>query len=86
MERLWAYLRRYSTMSKEMRPSHRSDVLTDALLHYTRHSAQRLVSYLLSVSYYSTVMHLYIMSSDLYHQGGKRQSKFEKNLQNHWKN
>ena len=25
VERLWAYLRRYSRMSKEMRPSHHSD-------------------------------------------------------------
>jgi hypothetical protein len=34
MERLWSYLRRYSRMTKEMRPSHRIDVLTSALVYY----------------------------------------------------
>ena len=33
-ERLWSYLRRLSKMTKEMRPSHRIDVLTACLLHY----------------------------------------------------
>ena len=32
-ERLW---RRFSCMTKEMRPSHRIDILTDALLHFAR--------------------------------------------------
>ena len=34
MERLWSYFRRFSRMTKEMRPSHRTDVLVHALLHY----------------------------------------------------
>lgn len=34
MERLWSYLRRYSRITKEMRPAHRIDVLTHALLYY----------------------------------------------------
>ena len=34
MERLWSYLRRFAKSTKEMRPSHRIDVLTSALLHY----------------------------------------------------
>ncbi len=34
MERLWSYLRRYGKMTKEMRPTHRIDVLTDALIYY----------------------------------------------------
>ncbi len=34
MERLWSYLRRFSKSTKEMRPSHRIDVITSALLHY----------------------------------------------------
>ncbi len=42
VERLWAYLRKYSKSTKEMRPSHLIDVLTDALLHYAQRSAQRL--------------------------------------------
>ena len=36
MERLWSYLRRFGRMTKEMRPSHRTDVLVHALLHYCR--------------------------------------------------
>ena len=42
MERLWAYLRRFARMTKEMRPSHRVDVLTDALLYYSNQSIKQL--------------------------------------------
>ncbi|CAI8020679.1 hypothetical protein GBAR_LOCUS12350 [Geodia barretti] len=42
LERLWSYLRRFSAMTKEMRPSHRIDVLTDALLHYARRTARNM--------------------------------------------
>lgn len=42
VERLWSYLRRFARMTKEMRPSHRIDVLCDALLQYARKSANRL--------------------------------------------
>ena len=35
MERLWSYLRRFSSITKEMTPSHREDLLTEALLHYS---------------------------------------------------
>ena len=42
VERLWSYLRRFARMTKEMRPSHRIDILCDALLHYARKSASRL--------------------------------------------
>ena len=31
---MWSYLRRFSRMTKEMRPSHRVDILTDAILYY----------------------------------------------------
>ena len=34
MERLWFYMRRYSRMTKEMRPSLRIDVLCSALVYY----------------------------------------------------
>lgn len=34
MERLRSYLRRFAKSTKEMRPSHRIDVLTSALLYY----------------------------------------------------
>lgn len=33
-ERLWLYLQHSSKMTKEMRPSHRIDVLTSGLLHH----------------------------------------------------
>ena len=33
MERIWSYLKRYSRMTKEMRTSHRVNVLPDSLLH-----------------------------------------------------
>ena len=33
-ERLWSFLRRFSKMTKEMRPSHRTDVLSHALAYY----------------------------------------------------
>ncbi|KAJ8332550.1 hypothetical protein SKAU_G00423390 [Synaphobranchus kaupii] len=35
-ERLWSYLRKFGKITKEMTPSHRSDLLTDALLHYSK--------------------------------------------------
>ncbi len=40
LERLWSYLRRFSSMTKEMRPSHRIDVLSDALRYCARKSAR----------------------------------------------
>ena len=42
VERLWSYLRRFCKMTKEMRPSHHIDILTDALLHYSQQSLKRL--------------------------------------------
>ena len=42
MERLWSYLRRFSRMTKEMRPAHRLDVLSHALLYYAFTSKQKL--------------------------------------------
>lgn len=39
LERMWSYLRRFSSMTKEMRPTHRIDVLSDALHYYGRKSA-----------------------------------------------
>ena len=42
MERLWSYLRRFSRMTKEMRPSHRIDVLTSALVYYGMQTKEKL--------------------------------------------
>lgn len=40
-ERLWSYLRRFSRITKETTPSHRTDILADALLYYGRLSSDR---------------------------------------------
>ena len=42
LERLWSFLRRFGKMTKEMRPSHRIDVLSDAILHYARNCENNL--------------------------------------------
>ena len=42
MERMWSYLRRFTRMTKEMRPSHRIDVLSHALLYYGHVTKQKL--------------------------------------------
>ncbi|XP_056114586.1 uncharacterized protein LOC130090966 [Rhinichthys klamathensis goyatoka] len=43
MERLWSFLRRFARVTKEITPSHRLDLLTDALLHYGRRKSTDLV-------------------------------------------
>jgi len=45
LERLWSFLRRFGKMTKEMRPSHRVDVITHALLHYGYKTKQKLGRY-----------------------------------------
>lgn len=40
MERLWSFLRQFSQMTKEMRPSHH--ILAHALLHYCYKTKQKL--------------------------------------------
>ena len=53
MERLWSYLRRFSRMTNEMRPSHRIDVLSHALLYYASMTKKKLRKMLLVYdSYY----------------------------------
>ena len=42
VERLWSYLRRFAAMTKEMRPAHRVDVLSHALLHYSRYTCDNI--------------------------------------------
>lgn len=44
-ERLWAFLRRFSRTTKESRPSHQRDMLTDALLYYGRMSSDHFGMY-----------------------------------------
>ncbi|KAI8483696.1 hypothetical protein Bbelb_386340 [Branchiostoma belcheri] len=39
MERIWSHLRPFYRITKEMTPSHRIDLLTDAALHYARRKA-----------------------------------------------
>ena len=40
-ERLWANLRNFVCMTKEMCPSHRIDVLSDALRHYRNKTQEK---------------------------------------------
>ncbi len=42
MERLWSYLRRFARMTKEMRPAHRIDVLSSALIYYGIQTKEKL--------------------------------------------
>ena len=42
MERLWSYLRQFGRMTKEMHPSHRTDVLCHALTYYGSISKRKL--------------------------------------------
>jgi hypothetical protein len=42
MERLWSFLRRFSRMTKEMRPAHRADILSHALIYYGYKTKQKL--------------------------------------------
>ena len=42
LQRLWAYLRQLSMMTKEMRPSHYVDVLVSTLFQYSRCASNRL--------------------------------------------
>ena len=49
MERLWSYLRRFNRMTKEMRPSHRVDILSSALAYYGIKTKHRLGKLLLCV-------------------------------------
>ena len=42
LEHLWSFLHRFSKMSKEMHPSHRIDILMDALLYYAKLAASNL--------------------------------------------
>ena len=45
VERVWSYLRRFAAMTKEMHPSHRIDVLSDALSYYCQKSARNLCKF-----------------------------------------
>ena len=49
LERLWSYIRRFAKMTKEMRPSHRTDVLTDALLHYGTKTVKKIGTFMFNL-------------------------------------
>ncbi|XP_071846686.1 uncharacterized protein [Apostichopus japonicus] len=46
MERLWSFLRKFSHITKEMTQSHRIDLLSDALLHYSASKLANLSTFL----------------------------------------
>ena len=79
VERLWAYLRRFARMTKEMRPSHRIDVLTDGLIHYAEQSSKRLSKFHL-YSNFKAINHILCYPQHFYyHLEWKRQFVFKKN-------
>ena len=45
VERLWSFLRTFSKITKEMTPSHRVDVLSDALTYYTHRNILKIGEY-----------------------------------------
>ena len=45
MERLWSFLHPFNNMTKEMRPSHRIDILTHALMYYGIKTKKKLGKY-----------------------------------------
>ena len=59
MEHLWSYLRRFSRMTKEMRPSHRLDILSDALQYYSNKVFDGLCEYSLYVGLFMETKHLF---------------------------
>ncbi|XP_078490938.1 uncharacterized protein LOC144747066 [Ciona intestinalis] len=46
MERLWSFLRNFNKISKEMKPEHRTDLLTDALIYYGQRLKHKFGSFL----------------------------------------
>ncbi|XP_033101211.1 uncharacterized protein LOC117104472 [Anneissia japonica] len=50
IERLWSYLRCFAKITKEMTPSHRVDLLTDALLHYAKRKERNIGKHSKAVS------------------------------------
>ena len=55
VERLWSYLRRFARMTKEMRPAHRIDDLSDALFHYSHKSKENLGDLLTTLIFVTAV-------------------------------
>ena len=56
VERLWSFLRRFASITKEMTPSNRIDALTDALLHYRRRIIRNLRKLQCHFDIHKTVM------------------------------
>lgn len=73
MERLWSFLRRFSKMTKEMRPSHRVDILTDALLYYGKRSAKNLSMFTYTIRWVCIISEIIIrtFASKAYEKGYK---------------
>ena len=46
MERIWSYLRRFSRMTKEIRPSHRREILCHAMQYYSIQRIEKLCNLL----------------------------------------
>lgn len=57
-ERLWSYLRKFGRMTKEMRPSHRIDVLTSALVFYGSETKAKLCMCMLFMCLLNYISHV----------------------------
>ena len=51
MERLWSFMRRFSRMTKEVRPLHRTDVLCSALVYYGMQKKKKKLVYVTCLKY-----------------------------------
>uniref|UniRef100_A0A7M5WQJ1 Uncharacterized protein n=2 Tax=Clytia hemisphaerica TaxID=252671 RepID=A0A7M5WQJ1_9CNID len=54
MERLWSYLRSFSKITKEMTPAHRTDLLSDALMHFGSKKMSGIGKYLVFLHHKAT--------------------------------
>ena len=63
LERIWSFLRRFGKMTKEMRPNHRVDVLSDALLFYAKKKSGRIGEFFVVVYTFFVKLHKHFFSS-----------------------
>lgn len=55
LERLWSFLGRFSSKTKEMSPANRTDSLSDAMLHYASKKSPKLGIHSIQVEFFTIV-------------------------------
>ncbi|GAA6086757.1 uncharacterized protein LOC120488660 isoform X2 [Tachysurus ichikawai] len=78
MERLWSFLQRFARVTKEMTPSHRLDLLTDALLHYGRRKSTDLEVQLLQRLDKAEKISILAQENICHQRGTRRHGEMEK--------